>query len=931
MMTPERWSQIKDIFAAVMDRSPEERQSALSEACEGDPELQEELRRLLAQHEEMGQFLEGEPPASASSLLRPEYLVANRYEVVSLLGTGGMGEVYEVEDTELGGRIALKVIHPQVTFNPTALDRFRREVQLARQVTHPNVCRVFDIGHHQEHGREIIFLTMELIQGETLAAKLKRAGRIGLEEAHSIALQICHGLGAAHQAGILHRDFKCGNVMLIGSGEKIRAVVTDFGIARWMRGTPDSTGAITTQGAIFGTPAYMSPEQIQGKELTVASDIYSLGLVLYEMITGSRPFQDDSAWTEALKRLAQSPAPPGKLVPGLAPNWNDTILKCMAQDPALRLHSTDEVIASLCQEPGATATGKHRRTIALAMGLFVLAAMMAILFRHQIFVASLPATKHIAVLPFRFAGSDPANQAVAYGLAESLAGNLSRLEPSEKSMWVVPWKAVRDQPLNDESHLAPALGVNLLLTGELEKPGSGLRLHIELKDAATLQELRAATIDIPETGIVTLEDLLLERSASMLQLSPASGLLHHLPVDATTEPGAYQFYEQGKGYWLRLTQDDVDRAISLFQLAIEKDPKFALAHANLAAAYSWKFHNTKEPAWHDKAKQACSQALALNSNLAYAHLALGTIQKDAGDLPGAIEQFEQSYRLDPTDAETQKQLSLAYDNAGRSLEAEALLKNAIGRNPASWVNYNDLGFLYFNHAQYAQAEPLFRAAAQLAPDNPLAFRNLGAIYIELGRYKEAETILTRAIAIRPTAEAYSNLGTALFFQSRYPESASMFEKAAALRPHDHRLWRNLGDAYAIAGDEIKAHKAYESAAQELEKILALRPKDGLLMESRALYQAKLARKEQALRSLERATRLQVKTPEFLFNSTLIYELCGMREKALDGLRATLQAGYSVSEIGNAPELAHLREDRRYLGIVQPYRLAGPSVAQVTSR
>ncbi len=930
MMTPQRWSQIKDIFAAVLDRSPEERQSALSEACRGDLELQEELRHLLAQHDEMGEFLDGSSPASASSLLSPGYMVANRYEVVALLGTGGMGEVYEVEDRELGGRIALKVIHPQVTFNPTALDRFRREVQLARQVTHPNVCRVFDIGHHQQHGREIIFLTMELIQGETLAARLKRTGRIGLEEAHSIALQICNGLGAAHQAGILHRDFKCGNVMLIGSREKLRAVITDFGIARWMRGTPDSTGNITTQGAIFGTPAYMSPEQIQGKELTVASDIYSLGLVLYEMVTGARPFQDESPWTEALKRLAQNPAPPDKFVPGLGANWNDTVLKCLAQNPAMRPRSTHEVIALLCRARSATAIGKQRRAMAVATALLLMAVVMATLFRHRIFVASLPATKHIAVLPFQFAGNDPANQAAAYGLAESLAGNLSRLESPEKSMWVVPWKAVRDQALNDERHLASALGVNLLLTGDLEKPGAGLRLHLELKDAATLQKLRTATVDIPETGIVTLEDLLLEKSASMLQLSLPPQFLHHLPVDATTEPGAYQFYEQGKGYWLRLTQDDVDRAISLFQLAIEKDPKFALAYANLAAAYSWKFHNTKDPAWHDQAKQACSQALALNSNLAYTHLALGTIQKDAGDLPGAIEQFEQSYRLDSTDAETQKQLSLAYDNAGRPLEAEALLKSAIRRNPASWVNYNDLGFLYYHHAQYAQAEPLFRTAAQLAPDNPLAFRNLGAIYIELGRYKEAEAILTRAIAISPTAEAYSNLGTALFFQNRSIESAAMFEKAAALRPHDHRLWRNLGDAYAIAEDKAKARRAYETAVAELEKTLTLRPKDALLGETLSLYQAKLAHKEQALKLLDRATRLQVKTPEFLFNATLIYELCGMREKALEALRAALQAGTSMNDVATAPELAQLREDRRYPGIIQPYRAAGSSLAEVAA-
>ncbi len=929
MMTPERWSQIKDIFSAVMDRSAEERQLALVEACQGDTELQAELRQLLAQHDEMGLFLEGNPTLSVPSLLAPGYLLAERYEIVALLGSGGMGEVYEAEDKELGGRIALKVIRPQMSFDPATLERFRREVQLSRQVTHPNVCRVFDIGHHHQQGREIIFLTMELVRGETLAARLKRNEKIASGEALTIALQLCQALGAAHQAGILHRDFKCGNVMLIGSGAATRAVVTDFGIARWIHSNHDSPGTLTSQGGVFGSPAYMSPEQIQGKELTVASDIYSLGLVLYEMVTGLRPFQDRSPWTEALKRLTENPAPPAKIIPDLDQRWSDTILRCLERDPARRIPSTGEVMASLRGETRAVATRKYRWLAAMAVVLLLFAATLAVV-RHRIFAPALPAAKHIAVLPFKFAGSDPANQAIAYGLAESLAGNLSRLQTSEKSMWVVPWKAVRERPANDDHHLASALGVNLLLTGELEKLGDKLRLRAELKDASTLQDLRSTTIDLSEAEIVTLEDTLLEKTASMLKLPLPDGMLHHLPVDATTEPGAYEFYEQGKGYLLRFTREDVDRAISLFQMALEKDSRFALAHAHLARAYSWRYQNTKDIMWHDKARQACAQALALDDKLAYGHFALGMIQKEAGDLAGAIQQFEQSSRFDPTDAEVQNQLSLAYDKAGRLLEAETLLKNAINRNPASWTNYNDLGYFYYNHAQYLQAEPLFRAATQLAPDNPLAFRNLGAIYIELGRYKEAELILTRAIAIRPTAEGYSNLGTALFYQNRYAESSGMFEQAAQLTPNDHRLWRNLGDAAALAGSQTKARQAYETAIQAMEKLLALRPRDGMLLEDLSLYHAKLAHKEIALKTLAHATQLSLKTPEFLFNSALIYELCGMRTQAMEALRAALQSGYSPSEIASAPELARLREDQRYSTLIGPYRLSGPKASETAS-
>ena len=923
-MTPERWSQIKEIFSAVMDRSAEERESAITEACQGDAELQAELHQLLAQHDEMGRFLDASA-SSATTLLNPGYLVAGRYEIVAFLGSGGMGEVYEVEDQELGGPIALKVIHPQMSFDHAVLERFRREVQLSRHVTHPNVCRVFDIGRHEQHGREIIFLTMELVPGETLSARLKRDGKIEPQEALAIAIQLCQALGAAHQAGILHRDFKCGNVMLIGARENVRAVVTDFGIARWMRGTQDSAGTVTTQGAIFGTPAYMSPEQLQGKELTTASDIYSLGLVLYEMVTGVRPFQGESNWVESLKRLTEDPVPPGRIAPGLGAAWSHTILGCLRRIPAERFASTEAVLASLQHTKRLADIFPYRKSMFAVAALLIALGLETITgFRGHLFPSRLPEVKRIAVLPFISSGNDPAGQAVADELAESLSGNLAHFQNANSSFWVVPWKNVQERPRIDEKYAGGALGVNLLVTGEFEKKGSRLVLRVKLKDATKLNELRSQAIEISENKIVTLEDTLLENISSMLQIQMPEGMLHHLPVDETSEPGAYEFYEQARGYFLRLTPDDTDRAIALFQIAIQKDPKFALAYASLAFAYSWKYHNTKDPAWHEAARKSCTMALALNDKLAYGHLALGMIQQDTGNLDLAIGEFRQALELDPADNEARNRLSLAYDKSGRLLEAETLLKDQIRHNPASWVNYNDLGYFYYVHAQYSQAEPLFRTAAQLAPDNPLAFRNLGAIYIEQGKYHEAESILAQAIVIHPAAQTYSNLGTAILFQGRYADSAAMFEKAVSLSPHDHRLWRNLGDAHMLAGLNAKANDAFATAILELTKILAVKPKDGRLLEDMALYHAKIGHKKEAQQALAQATRLSVKTPEFLFVAASVYELCAMRERALEMLHAAIQAGYSLSEIASAPELARLREDRRYSQIIAPYHTIEPA-------
>lgn len=920
-MTPERWVQIKDIFASVVELPVDARRASMVELCQGDPELETEVKRLLAQHDEMGGFLEGSTPvggSTAAQLVSTGEMLAGRYRILESLGSGGMGEVYAAEDQDIGEQIAIKVIRPQTPFGPGLLDRLRREVQLARRVTHPNVCRVFDLGHHKHNNQDFLFLTMELIRGETLSSRLKREDKIPSSEALLIATQLCQALDAAHRAGILHRDFKTSNVMLIGSGGGVRAVITDFGIARLIRPQDESHGLTTAHGMVLGTPAYMSPEQLLGEDLTVASDIYSLGLVLYEMVTGSRPFRDESSWTETLKRLTTVPAAPVKVVPELDQRWNSTILRCLARDPAKRFSSALEVAESLSRRRGAAPMVLFRPLVAVGVCLLLLAAVVLFVLRDRIWPPGLPDQKHIAVLPFTFIGTDTATQATAYELSESLTGNLSRLQASEKSLWVVPWQEVKSQKPEDDVHAASVLGVNLLVTGELQKDAAGLHLRTELKDARSMRQLRSQTIEIAAPQVVLLQDKLLEQVAAMLQLHLPAEMLRHLPVDATAEPGAYEFYEQGRGYLLHLsagTPEDVDRAIALLEKAVEKDPNFALAYANLAFAYASKFRGTHDLKWLDKAKATCNRALSLNDKLAAAHLTLGIIHEETGDLDGAIHEYEQALQLDPTNDETLNRLSLAYDNAGRLLQAEALLKDALQRAPGRWVNYNYLGYFYYKHADYAQAEPVFRTATELAPDNPLAFYNLGGVYLAEGKYKEAEDILTKGIAIRPTAGAYSNLALARQYQGHYEDAAVMFQKAAELRPLDHRYWCNLGVAYMLARNRPKAAEAFQKALQLAQKAVDLRPNDPVSLGALARYYAELGQKSKAQEEITLATPSSHNDPELLFNSVVVYELVGERDHALTALRSTLRAGYSLSEVEKAPELDDLRQDQRYSKIV----------------
>jgi serine/threonine protein kinase len=365
-MTPDRWEAVKKIFEAAVEEAPEARAAFIHNACAGDPELESGVAKLLAATEGAGSFLKTPAirtsPSHDGSAFPPAPLeagtiISGRFRIIRLIGQGGMGQVYEVFDTELKERIALKTIRPDLSADPHVLARFRREVQLTRHITHPNVCRTFDIDRDefQVNGAtcQVNFLTMELLEGETLASLLGRRGRLPVDEALPLIRQMVAALGAAHSAGVVHRDFKPANVPLVPSGNGFRVAVTDFGLARAVQRegqrSPENTLYFTTRSdGLLGTPAYMAPEQLARGEATPATDIYALGLVMFEMSTGRRPFADSSPFLEGVKRMKRGAAPsPKSLAPDLEPHWEAVIGKCLQVDPKARFDNVTQVL-----EPG---------------------------------------------------------------------------------------------------------------------------------------------------------------------------------------------------------------------------------------------------------------------------------------------------------------------------------------------------------------------------------------------------------------------------------------------------------------------------------------------------------------------------------------------------------------------------------------------------
>src|SRR5262245_13334157 len=308
---------------------------------------------------------------AAVSQFLPGQVLTDRFRIIRFIARGGMGEVYEAEDLELNERVALKTIRPDVALDPPTAERFRREVQLARRITHPNVCRLFDLFYHpvtaspSSLGPRVLFVTMELLNGQTLSHRLDALGRMQPEDALPIIAQMAAGLQAAHQAGIVHGDFKSGNVILIPAegGSSFRVVITDFGLARRVSKEQDETVTLAGQAGLCGTPAYMAPEQVQGGKSSAAADIYALGVVMYEMLTGTFPFSGNSLAEVAFKRLLLDPVSPLVHQPDLEPKWVTTILRCLERQPDLRFHKATDIVDSLTEPREAAATPTYDRPL----------------------------------------------------------------------------------------------------------------------------------------------------------------------------------------------------------------------------------------------------------------------------------------------------------------------------------------------------------------------------------------------------------------------------------------------------------------------------------------------------------------------------------------------------------------------------------------
>lgn len=863
------------------------------------------------------------------------------YEVLGHIGSGGMGEMYRAWHSKLGREVALKILPDRLAKDPEALQRFEQEARLASSLNHPNIITIYDIGQFDSSP----YIVMELIKGKTLQEVLAE-GPMPLPRVAEIAAQIAKGLAKAHAAGIVHRDLKPQNLMVANEDDLVK--ILDFGLGK-LAAAPKKLGPDdptrgpremnTLPGVIMGTVGYMSPQQASGISVDFRSDQFSLGTILYEMVTGKRPFRRETAAQTLAAIIEGEPEPVEALNPDVPEALRAIIRRCLEKDPLARYSNTTDLAKELKHLRNHLPEARRRflppvvrraiRRRPARMALLLLAAAMALgvavyapsLRREVAFwlqVQSLPAEKQLAVLPFTNIGNDPANQAFCDGLVEILSSKLSQLVQFQRALNVVPASELRTEGITSAREARRVFGATLAITGSVQRTEGRVRMTINLVDTQTLRQLKATSLDTEAHDVSVLQDGVVLKVADLLEVDLPEQAKQVLTAGGTTVPGAYEFYMQGKGYLQRYEDpQNVETAIGLFQRALEQDSRYALADAGLGEAYWRKYELTKDPQWADQAVKSCATAIGLNNKLAPVYVTLGMIYTGTGRYDDSIRRVQQAIGLDPLNPDAYRELARAYENLKKLDEAESTYKRAIAVRPSFWSSHNDLGRFYFRFGRYPEAEKEFRQVLTLTPDNWRASNALGAIYYSLQRYDEAEAMYKKSVAIKPTDTVYNNLGTLYFYLHRYADAASAFEGAVKLNDRDYRRWRNLAAAYQWSNHPEKMRTAHQRAAELAEEQRRINPRDPVLLRNLADSYSMLGESERARGFLREALTLAPDDVTNMFQAAIVYEQLGDREYALQWIAKAIQGGYSRDLIERDPNLAQLRSDPRFQGLRSP--------------
>jgi tetratricopeptide (TPR) repeat protein/TolB-like protein len=804
-----------------------------------------------------------------------------------------MGRVFRARDTSLKRDVAIKVLSPRLEGQPRFTEHLLREARAVAQLHHPHIAGVYDV---VDDGGSLC-IVMEYLRGETLAARLRRGPLTGAEGVR-YAREITGALAHAHAQGIVHCDLKPGNIFLT---EDAGAKVLDFGLARMPGRPPDipSEGIGVSPALIgnrAGTPGYMSPEQKRGLPLDHRSDIYSLGVVLREMVTGATADHGQTA-----------PATSGGA-------WAPIIDRALAYSPDERFQSAAELEAALrAVESRRTWSWSHPAVLGAAV-LAVLVAGAAAFLRPSTRGAAPGPPPVVAVSRFMSSPGDVSLSYLAAGLSDIVANDLAA------SNAVVVARSDRIVgSAEDAAALARELGAGVVILGRVERRNADIAIELRPFTAGDGSLGDATSFQRPANDLIAIRGSLRAAVAGQVGLS-GERMLNTGGADDRLLPKAmdtFEDYAQARWFLERYdVETNVHHAMAILQKVVAREPGFAPAHAALGEATWRKWLATKDRKWSDEAVQHALEALRLSPDLPEVRYAVAVIYQGTGRGAEALSEMEHVARQRPLNDDARRLLGRLYADAGRVDDGLAAERAAIAIRPGYWQNHSALGNAAFRAGRYEEAITAFTRYCELRPDSASAHQRLGTAYHAAGDLDAALRSYQRALEISPNAKAYSNVGTLQFDAGRYAEAIKAYERAVELEPRNPSLHRNLADAMAHAGDSREATTEYAKAIALATDVLRVNPKDALTLSVKAVGLARTARLSEGLATSNAALQLAPNDPDVLYENALILTLAGRKGEALDALTRAVAAGYSRQRLQRERDMSPLAAEpgfRRLVG------------------
>lgn len=842
--------------------------------------------------------------------LKPLSDFGPRYRIESLLGQGGMGKVYRALDRELNRSVALKLVRPELAIDPQSMARFRQELLLASKVSHRNILRIHDLGDVDG----VKFISMALVDGLDLHDLIAKTGALPNARALNIALQLCSALDAAHSENVIHRDLKPRNILLDNSDH---VFVTDFGLAKSME---LEAASMTRTGDFIGTPLYMSPEQIESKPVDHRSDIYSLGLILHEIVTGDLPFAGRSSVQVMHSRMTMAPKDPKALAPDLPHYFAAVIAKCLILDPQQRYQHASEIRRDLeagiaPKRPLLARVPKPNRTwgiVAAAMALAIVGTLAVPAFREKLLpvkaVEEAPARPafYMAILPFRPLGDGAELKYQAEGVVDSLNSKLFPLKQVNLASSNTIDRALA-KGSSDQTAIAKELGANLLVEGKLQSVGGRLAISVSAWDANKKAVIWSRQFQCAPESLLTTEDDIYNTLVDALRLKLSDREMALGATRATENSEAYDLYMRGRSLIRgRPTADSYQAALVLFDQAVAKDSHFARAYAGIAESCFGLYRITKDPQWSVKGLGAADQSISLDRNLPDVRLVVGSGYLLTGKNAEAVSEFTQAVQLAPSSDEAYRRLGNAYVRIKNKDLASRNLKKAIAINPYSYANFNALGVAESTFGDKKAAIAAFRKVIQLQPDFAGGYSNVAGILYSQGKWTECIPLYKKALALETSALNYQNLGVVSLYSEDSAEAVRLFQEAATLGPKNHLNFGNLGDAYRAAGEAAKADAAYQKAIELAYQAWKLNSKDATTLRSLALYYAEKGDATQALNFIRRASAIDASDNNVMYTEAVIHHLAGRDDLAIPALKKSFESGYPARVAANDYALRTLR-------------------------